>query len=70
MEAEVAIVAREISIPDDNPERAARILARKFFVELKRNKLSDEQIIGVASELINCLTERLEQFEQRVEAES
>ncbi len=65
----MSIVAREIRIPDDNPERAARILARRFFVELKRNELSDEQIIGVASELINCLTERLEQFEQRVETE-
>lgn len=63
------IVAREIRIPDDNPERAARILARKFFVELRRNELTDEQIIGVASELIRCLTERLEQFEQRIDSE-
>lgn len=65
----VPIVAREIRIPDDNPERAARILARKFFVELRRNELTDEQIIGVASELIRCLTERLEQFEQRIDSE-
>ncbi len=65
----MSIVAREIRIPDDNPERAARILARKFFVELKRNDLTDEQVIAVASELISCLTERLEKFEKRVEDE-
>jgi hypothetical protein len=68
-ETAVSIVAREIRIPDDNPERAARILARKFFVELKRNDLTDEQVIAVASELISCLTERLEKFEKRVEDE-
>ncbi len=66
----MAILSREIRIPDDNPERAARILARRFFVELKRNDLTDDQVIAVATELIACLTDNLEAFEQRVEADS
>ena len=61
----MATISHNITIPDDNPPRAARILARHFFVLLKRNGFNDDQVIAVASGLLECLNENLEAFEQR-----
>ena len=57
---------KEFSIPDDNMERAASIIAMNFYKQLRRNDFRDEQIIEVASALISILTESLEGYKKKI----
>jgi glycosylphosphatidylinositol transamidase (GPIT) subunit GPI8 len=63
------IIRKDIEIPSDDSAKAARILARSFYKELRKNGFGDQQIIQVASELISCLNRSLEGFKKKVHYE-
>ena len=46
-------------------EKAARIVARSFFKVLKKNGFSDDQIIAVASSILDCLIQSLDGYMQK-----
>lgn len=64
----MAIQFKEFSIPDDDMERAAVIIAINFYKQLKRNNFEDEQVIAVASELISILSNSLEGYIKKKES--
>lgn len=49
------------------PRDLARHIAAGFYRELRRNGLSSEDIITVASELLRCLNETLSDYQEKVE---
>ena len=63
------IIRKDIEIPSDDSAKAARILARTFYKELRKNDFSDNQIIQVATELISCLHTSLEGYKKKVHYE-
>jgi len=63
----MAIQFKEFSIPDDDMERAAVIIAINFYKQLKRNNFEDDQVIAVASELISILSNSLEGYIRKKE---
>ena len=52
-----------------DPERAARVVARSFYKVLRRNGFSDDQIIAVANNILDCLLESLDGYKQKSQAE-
>jgi hypothetical protein len=50
--------------------KSTKILARTFFNQLRGSGYSPNQVIGVASELIELVTEDLRQAEKPMPAES
>lgn len=52
-----------------DPERAARVVARSFYKVLRRNGFSDDQIIAVANNILDCLLESLDGYKQKSQAD-
>lgn len=51
----VAVAARDV-------ERAASLVAKTFYRILRKNGFSDDQIVCVASNLLDCLIQALEEY--------
>lgn len=50
-----------------HPDRIAASVALAFYRELRRHNFSNNQIIKVASELIDCLNKSLEGYRKKME---
>jgi len=49
----------------EDSENFSRKVAISFFKTLKRAGCTDQQIVSVATDVIGCLVESLEKFEQK-----
>lgn len=58
---EISELARE------EPRRVCGSVARAFYRELRRNGLTDLQVVQVASGLLSCLNDTLSEYRERVE---
>jgi hypothetical protein len=54
-----------IQLAANDAERAARVVARSFYKILRKNGFSNEQIIAVANNMLECLIESLEGYKQK-----
>jgi hypothetical protein len=54
-----------IQLAANDAERAARVVARSFYKILRKNGFSNEQIIAVANNILECLIESLEGYKQK-----
>jgi hypothetical protein len=50
-----------------HPDRIAASVALAFYRELRRHNFNNNQIINVASELIDCLNRSLEGYKKKME---
>lgn len=50
-----------------HPDRIAASVAVAFYKELRKHDFSNNQIISVASELIDCLNKSLEGYKKKLE---
>lgn len=48
-------------------EKAAEIVARSFYKILRRNGFADDQIIGVANSILDCLILTLDGYKEKSE---
>jgi glycosylphosphatidylinositol transamidase (GPIT) subunit GPI8 len=46
-------------------ERAARVVARSFYRVLRKNGFTDDQIINVANNMLDCLLESLDGYKEK-----
>lgn len=56
---------RVIHLAAENPERAARIVAKSFYKVLRKNEFTDDQIIAVANNILECLIESLAGYKKK-----
>ncbi|MDZ4384217.1 MAG: hypothetical protein U0940_01905 [Nitrospirota bacterium] len=54
-----------VRIASRDTEKASRIISKSFYKVLRRNGFSDEQIIGVASDILGCLIESLDGYREK-----
>ena len=54
-----------IQMAAEDAERAARVVAKSFYKVLRKNGFSNEQIIAVANNMLECLIESLEGYKQK-----
>jgi hypothetical protein len=52
-----------------HPERIAASVALAFYRELRRHNFNNNQIVNVASELIDCLNRSLEGYKKKMEGD-
>jgi hypothetical protein len=52
-----------------HPDRIAASVALAFYRELRRHNFTNNQIINVATELIDCLNKSLEGYKKKTEAD-
>ncbi len=57
-------------VPEEGAAKAAAIVARSFYREMKKSGFSDNQVINVATELISCLNKSLKGYQERKQEES
>jgi len=57
-------------IPDGNPEKMAKMIAKTFYIEMTRYGFSCNQIITVASEIVGCLNNELKKHEEPCDADA
>ena len=53
-------------IPEEGAKKCAEIVARSFYREMKKYGLTNDQIIHVSSELLNCLHKSLGGYEEKL----
>lgn len=56
---------RVIQMAAEDPERAARIVAKSFYKVLRKNEFSDDQIIAVANNILDCLIDSLAGYKKK-----
>lgn len=56
---------RVIQMAAEDPERAARIVAKSFYKVLRKNEFSDDQIIAVANNILECLIDSLAGYKKK-----
>jgi hypothetical protein len=54
-----------VRIASRDTEKASRIISKSFYKVLRRNGFTDDQIIGVASDILGCLIESLEGYREK-----
>ncbi len=55
-----------VNIASKDTKKGAEIVAKNFYRILRKNGFSEEQIIGIATNLIDCLTESLKGCEHKI----
>lgn len=63
------IVIEVSDLLETRPDDLARQVAAAFYRELRRNGLSSNDIITVASELLRCLNDTLAEYQEKLELE-
>jgi len=46
-------------------EKASRLIARSFYKVLRKNGFTDDQIISVANNMLDCLIESLDGYQKK-----
>jgi hypothetical protein len=54
-----------VKLAAKDAEKASETVAKSFYKILKRNGFTDAQVINVASTIIDCLTQTLEQYKDK-----
>lgn len=54
-----------IQLAAKNAEQASRLIARSFYKVLRKNGFSDDQIIAVANNILDCLIESLDGYKNK-----
>ncbi len=58
---------RIINLAARDTKKGSRIVAKKFYRILRKNGFSENQIIAIATNILNCLIESLKGYEKKVE---
>ena len=58
---------RVITLASKDTKKGARIVAKVFYRILRKNGFSENQIIDIATNILNCLTESLKGYEKKIE---
>ena len=57
----------EISeLKDEPPQHVVRHVARAFYMELRRHGLTNLQVMQVASGLLSCLNDTMDEYRERL----
>jgi len=64
----IAMMREAIEVSGER-NRAVRILAQKIFRELRNNRYTPQQIVGISSELIGLITSEMRPDRMRAQAE-
>jgi hypothetical protein len=55
-----------INLAANDTKKGARIVAKVFYRILRKNGFSENQVIDIATNILNCLTESLEGYEKKM----
>ncbi len=58
---------RIISLAAKDTKRGARVVAKVFYRILRKKGFTQNQIIDISTNMLNCLTESLKGYEQKIE---
>jgi hypothetical protein len=58
---------RVINLAAKDTKKGARVTAKVFYRMLRKNGFTENQVIDIATNILNCLTESLMGYEERVE---
>jgi hypothetical protein len=58
---------RIISLAAKDTKKGSRVVAKVFYRILRKKGFSENQIIDIATNIINCLTESLKGYEKKIE---
>jgi hypothetical protein len=58
---------RVINLAAKDTKKGARVTAKVFYRMLRKNGFTENQIIDIATNILNCLTESLMGYEEKVE---
>ncbi len=61
---------RVISLAAKDTKRGARVIAKVFYRILRRKGFTQNQIIDISTNMLNCLIESQEGYEQKIESTS
>ena len=56
-----------ISLASKDSEKGARVVAKLFYRALRKNGFTENQVINIATNILNCLTESLKGYEKKLE---
>ena len=56
-----------IHIASKDSKRGSRVVAKVFYRILRKNGFTENQIIDIATNILNCLTESLKGYEKKIE---
>jgi len=54
-----------IRLAAEDAEKASRLIARSFYKVLRKNGFTDDQIISVANNMLDCLIESLDGYKKK-----
>ncbi len=54
-----------IQLAAKDAEKASRLIARSFYKVLRKNGFSDDQIISVANNMLDCLIDSLDGYKKK-----
>lgn len=54
-----------IRMAAEDTEKASRLIARSFYKVLRKNGFTDDQIISVANNMLDCLIESLDGYKKK-----
>ena len=57
-----------IDLAAKDTEKGARVVAKFFFRILRKKDFSENQIIDVSTNVLNCLIESLQGYEKKIES--
>jgi len=60
-------IEKIINLASKDPEKGARVVAKAFYRILRKNNFTENQVINIATNILNCLTESLIGYEEKVE---
>ncbi len=58
---------RVINLAAKDTKMGARVTAKVFYRILRKNGFSENQIINIATNILNCLTKSLKSYEEKIE---
>ena len=54
-----------IRLAAEDAEKASRLIARSFYKVLRKNGFTDDQVISVANNMLDCLIESLDGYKKK-----
>lgn len=58
---------RVIKLAAKDTDKGARVVAKMFYQILRRNGFTEDKIISISTNILNCLTESLKGYEKKIE---
>lgn len=59
-----------INLAANETEKGARVVAKAFYRILRKKGFSENQIINISTNILNCLVESLRGYEKKIEFEN